>query len=155
MNTENDFEKMLEAIRDGFQKEIPFHRDLGIKIEKFSTDEVCIRVDMKEELVGNVFQEILHGGVIAALLDIVGGVMSAVSIVEGMKGSSLDDIANRLLKVSTIDMRTDYIKPGKGKYFLAKGKMLRTGKIVAVARMELHNDEGVLIAVGTGTYKVG
>jgi acyl-coenzyme A thioesterase PaaI-like protein len=32
---------------------------------------------------------------------------------------------------------------------------MRTGKKVAVTRMELHNEEGVLIAVGTGTYLVG
>jgi acyl-coenzyme A thioesterase PaaI-like protein len=32
---------------------------------------------------------------------------------------------------------------------------MRTGRKVAVTRMELHNDEGVLVAVGTGTYIVG
>jgi acyl-coenzyme A thioesterase PaaI-like protein len=32
---------------------------------------------------------------------------------------------------------------------------MRTGKKVAVTRMELHNDEDLLIAVGTGTYIVG
>ena len=33
--------------------------------------------------------------------------------------------------------------------------IMRTGKKVAVTRMELHNDEDLLIAVGTGTYIVG
>jgi acyl-coenzyme A thioesterase PaaI-like protein len=32
---------------------------------------------------------------------------------------------------------------------------MRTGRKVAVTRMELHNDESVLVAVGTGTYIVG
>jgi acyl-coenzyme A thioesterase PaaI-like protein len=32
---------------------------------------------------------------------------------------------------------------------------MRTGRKVAVTRMELHNDERVLVAVGTGTYIVG
>lgn len=32
---------------------------------------------------------------------------------------------------------------------------MRTGNKVAVTRMELNNDSGVLIAVGTGTYLVG
>jgi acyl-coenzyme A thioesterase PaaI-like protein len=32
---------------------------------------------------------------------------------------------------------------------------MRTGRKVAVTRMELHDDECVLVAVGTGTYIVG
>jgi acyl-coenzyme A thioesterase PaaI-like protein len=32
---------------------------------------------------------------------------------------------------------------------------MRTGRKVAVTRMELKNDENVLIAVGTGAYIVG
>ena len=55
-------------------------------------------------------------------------------------------------KMSTIDLRIDYLRPGRGKAFIADGKILRIGNKVAVTRMELHNDEGKLIAVGTGTY---
>ena len=33
--------------------------------------------------------------------------------------------------------------------------VLRTGNKVAVTRMELRNDEDVLLAVGTGTYLIG
>jgi acyl-coenzyme A thioesterase PaaI-like protein len=33
--------------------------------------------------------------------------------------------------------------------------VLRTGSRVAVTRKEFHNDEGTLIAAGTGTYIVG
>jgi len=32
---------------------------------------------------------------------------------------------------------------------------MRAGRRVSVTRMELHNDQDVLIAVGTGTYIVG
>jgi acyl-coenzyme A thioesterase PaaI-like protein len=34
------------------------------------------------------------------------------------------------------------------------GSILRDGKKVVVTRMELQNEEGVLIATGTGTYIV-
>jgi acyl-coenzyme A thioesterase PaaI-like protein len=37
---------------------------------------------------------------------------------------------------------------------VAGGYILRLGNRVAVTRMELHNDEGSLIAVGTGAYLV-
>ena len=55
-------------------------------------------------------------------------------------------------KMSTIDLSIDYLRPGRGKSIIADGKILRIGNKVAVTRMELHNDEGKLIAVGTGTY---
>jgi len=51
-------------------------------------------------------------------------------------------------------MRVDYLRPGLGQWFEAKGYILRTGNKVAVTRMELHNDTGELIAIGTGAYTV-
>jgi acyl-coenzyme A thioesterase PaaI-like protein len=38
---------------------------------------------------------------------------------------------------------------------MTRGVVLRTGSKVAVTRMEMHNDQKTLIAVGTGTYIVG
>ena len=57
--------------------------------------------------------------------------------------------------MGTIDMRIDYIRPGRGTHFLATGHILRLGHSVAVTRTEFVNNEGVLIAVGTSTYSVG
>ena len=52
-------------------------------------------------------------------------------------------------------MRIDYLRPGVGEWFDASATVLRTGSRVAATRMEFHNDEGTLVAVGTGTYMVG
>jgi uncharacterized protein (TIGR00369 family) len=60
-----------------------------------------------------------------------------------------------LTKIGTIDLRIDYLRPGKGNYFVATGAIMRAGRRVSVTRMELYNDQNVLIAVGTGTYIVG
>jgi uncharacterized protein (TIGR00369 family) len=63
-------------------------------------------------------------------------------------------MAERFAKIGTIDMRIDYLRPGLGDYFIATGYVLRAGNKVAVTRMELHNHERQLIAVGTGAYVV-
>ena len=47
-----------------------------------------------------------------------------------------------------------HLRPGVGDHFIATGYALRTGNKVAVTRMELHNNERQLIAVGTGAYVV-
>ena len=37
----------------------------------------------------------------------------------------------------------------------ASGRIMRSGRRVAVVRMEMHNQDALLVAVGTGTYMVG
>ena len=64
-------------------------------------------------------------------------------------------LAAKLGKMSTIDMRTDYLRPGRGQEFSATAQVIRSGNKVCVCRMELHNEAGVHIALGTGTYLVG
>jgi uncharacterized protein (TIGR00369 family) len=58
-------------------------------------------------------------------------------------------------RVGTIDLRVDYLRPGRGDDFLATSEIMRSGNKVAVARMELYNNRDMLIAVGTGTYLIG
>jgi uncharacterized protein (TIGR00369 family) len=72
-----------------------------------------------------------------------------------MAGRSKEEIIRRLLDVGTIDLRVDYLRPGKGDSFTATGAVMRMGYKVAVVRTELHNDRDVLIAAGTGTYIIG
>lgn len=67
----------------------------------------------------------------------------------------MEEIAKRLFNVSTIDLRVDFLRPGRGEHFVASGSIMRTGKKVGVIRTQFHNDKEVLIAVGTGTYIVG
>jgi uncharacterized protein (TIGR00369 family) len=61
----------------------------------------------------------------------------------------------RLAKLGTIDLRVDYLRPGRGQAFTATAVLLRSGNKVAVVRTELHSDDGTLVAVGTGTYLCG
>ena len=72
-----------------------------------------------------------------------------------MKDKPTEEIAKRIMKTGTIDLRVDYLRPGRGKFFRATSSIMRAGNRVAVTRMELHNDKDLLIAVGTGTYIVG
>ena len=77
-----------------------------------------------------------------------------LSVLKTMQGQSVQAMAERFAKIGTIDMRIDYLRPGVGDHFIATGYVLRTGNKVAVTRMELHNNERQLIAVGTGAYVV-
>ena len=56
--------------------------------------------------------------------------------------------------IGTIDLRVDYLRPGRGKYFVAAGRVVRLGGRIAVAHMELVNDTGEQIATGSAAYIV-
>ncbi|WP_313088678.1 thioesterase family protein [Pseudomonas sp.] len=143
-----------QAVRQLFER-IPFNEYLGIELDEVSHQRVVMHLPMKHELVGNFFHGILHGGVIASLLDVVGGAMAMIGAFEKHQHLSAEERALRLSRLGTIDLRIDYLRPGRGKRFSASATLLRSGNKVAVVRSELHNEEGVLVAVGTGTYLCG
>lgn len=151
--TQSSPHQLLTVVKAIFEQ-IPFNNYLGMKIESLDMDGICMRIDMREELVGNFMQGILHGGVISSVLDVLGGMTAFMTLLKKMEDVPDQEKVQRLAEFGTIDLRIDFLRPGRGKYFRATGSVLRTGNKVAVTRMELHNDEQILIAVGTGTYVV-
>ena len=136
--------------------QVPFNNLLGIYITKFDHQEAEIRFKWQDKLVGNHVQNILHGGVTATALDFAGGVVAAANIIEQL-GDEIDmaKLQHSLSKLGTIDLRTDFLRPGRGEEFITSARIIRSGSKVAVARMEMHNEKGEHLAFGTGTYMVG
>lgn len=146
-------EQRLERLRELFHNMedlIPFNRYLGLHAESIDADGTVVHLDMRDELIGNFEHGVLHGGVISATLDVVGGMAAMVAAV--LREESIEDSIQKLRPTSTIDLRVDYLRPGAGEKFTARGYALRAGSRVAVTRMEFHNEKGNLLAVGTGTY---
>lgn len=140
--------QLREQLRQNFNA-CPFTALIGLEVTDIADGEVRARFSMKPELVGNVSQGILHGGVIASVIDTVGGAMGMVAAWPMIER---DERVVRIARFGTLDMRVDYLRPGRGAWFEAKATVMRAGKKVCVTRMELHNDQGELIAMGTGTY---
>ena len=126
-----------------------------MKIDNFDLENIKMRFEIPPELVGNFLRGNLHGGLISRVHDVTGGMLAWTGIMKKMEGSTFEEITERFAKIGTIDLRVDYLRPGLGKYFVATGSTLRAGNKLSAIRMELHNDEGLLIAVGTGIYVVG
>ncbi|WP_312723273.1 thioesterase family protein [Stutzerimonas kunmingensis] len=146
--------EQAQAVRQMFER-IPFNQALGIELDEVSTSQVVMHLPMKPELVGNFVHGILHGGVIASLLDVAGGAMAMLGAFDKHRHLTTQERAAWLSRLGTIDLRIDYLRPGRGTRFSASAMLLRSGNKVAVVRSELHNELGTLIAVGTGTYLCG
>ena len=143
----------IEAkLRQVFEEAVAFNRVLGLKVESIDVDAPKLRFDMTPELIGNPRRQILHGGVIAAVLDVAAGL--AIHLAVG-KNRTEEPQDNQFPSIGTIDLRVDYLRPGRGKYFIATGRIVRLGNRVAVAHMELVNDASELIATGGAAYMVG
>jgi uncharacterized protein (TIGR00369 family) len=145
----------LQSALHGFFERIPFNKMLGIELGEMSAQKVLMYLPMKPELIGNFVHGILHGGVISSLLDVAGGAMALIGAFERHKHLSAHERMDKLSKLGTIDLRIDYLRPGRGQRFTAHAVLLRSGNKVAVVRTELHADDGTLVAVGTGTYLCG
>ena len=137
-------------MRKVMEEHIAFNKHLGLKVESFDIEAPKLRFDMRPELVGNPARQILHGGVISATLDVAGGFAIMLQLAAEMSG-----IPTSFPKMGTIDLRVDYLRPGRGRHFVATARIVRKGSRIAVTHMELVNDAGELIATGSAAYAVG
>jgi len=143
---------IFETIKDQYINRVPFHKLLGLKMSKFDFETAEMTLSWDDKLVGNVVQGSLHGGVTATLLDSIGGLVAIGNFLTREKGQPPEYLKKRISRMGTIDLRIDYLLPGKGEVFTATARVIRGGQRVTVCRMEMHNDQNKCIALGTGTY---
>jgi uncharacterized protein (TIGR00369 family) len=148
-------EAMFQELSDYWNNNMPFNQLLGLKITQFNAQNSEVRFVWQDTLIGNPMQKILHGGVTASALDLAGGTVAAANIIEQLTNMTPETLKQSLSKLGTIDLRTDFLRPGRGEEFIVTARIIRSGSKVAVARMEMHNELGEHIAFGTGTYMVG
>jgi uncharacterized protein (TIGR00369 family) len=146
-----DLERAVHLI---FEEKVPFNHLLGIKVREIDDESVRVGFEMRDDFVGHFVHRVLHGGVTASVLDVTGGLAAFVGTLNKVRHLPFDEQVQRFNSLGTIDLRIDYLRPGRGRWFIATGYILRIGTKVAVTRMELHNDDNNLIAVGTGAYTV-
>jgi len=81
----------------------------------------------------------IHGGVLATMLDNAGWFTVA---------PHFD------CWIATVEFQVRLLEPVKNVHLQAKGKIIRLGKTVSVAEMEIRDPTAKLIATGSGTFAV-
>lgn len=134
---------ILEQVRQFMAEGIPFNRFLGLRVDELGDGHARLSVPFRPEFIGDPVRPALHGGVISALIDTCGG--AAVWTTCGAHD-----------RVSTIDLRVDYLLPGRGETLVAEGRVIRAGNRVAVVAIRaFHPSEpGATVADGKGVYNV-
>jgi uncharacterized protein (TIGR00369 family) len=137
-----------------FEQHIRFNQVLGLKFIGHGDNGPALRFDMRPELVGHHLYGRLHGGVISATLDAMGGLALMWAIAEKHADEATAQVLQRYAKLGTIDLRVDYLRPGLGKHFIASAEVMRLGGRVGTTQMRLVNDDGTLIATAAAAYIV-
>ncbi|RZU01022.1 thioesterase family protein [Rivibacter subsaxonicus] len=155
MGADTAFEpEFIARLKLLFEERIVFNRVLGLKIESIEPQLVRARIEMRPELVGHFAHQRLHGGVISATLDAMGGLAVMAAIGARHLDEPVEQRLHRFAKLGTIDLRIDYLRPGHGPHFTAQAEVLRLGSRVASTRMEFHDAEGQRLSTGAGVYIV-
>ncbi|WP_309246701.1 thioesterase family protein [Ramlibacter montanisoli] len=149
MEFEDEF---IAGLRDIFENRIVFNSVLGLKIVEMRPDKVIGRIAMRPELVGHYSFNRLHGGVVSAGLDAMGGLAVMAAIGARHMDEAPAQRLHRFGKLGTIDLRIDYLRPAIGESFELRAEVLRLGSRVASTRMEFLGAEGKLLSSGAGAY---
>lgn len=137
-----------------FEELIVFNRTLGLQVTKVAPAHASARVEMRPELIGHFTHSRLHGGVISATLDAMGGLAVMTAIGARHMNEAIDARMARFGKLGTIDLRVDYLRPGIGTHFTAHAEVMRLGSRVASTRMQFLDAEGGLLSIGSAAYIV-
>ena len=147
-------DEFIEGLREMWEQKMVFNQMLGLRLISLAPDLVTARIDMRPELVGQYNYNRIHGGVISAGLDAMGGLAVMAAIGARHMDETPTQRLNRFMKLSTIDLRVDYLRPGIGETFELRAEVLRLGSRVASTRMEFLGADGKLLSSGAAAYIV-
>jgi len=154
-SAEIEFEQEFVAgLTKVFEEMIVFNQVLGLKITSLQPTQVRARIDMKPDLIGHFSFNRIHGGVISAGLDAMGGLAVMAAIGARHMDETPTQRLQRFSKLGTIDLRIDYLRPGIGEYFELRAEVMRLGSRVASTRMEFLGADGKLLSTGSAAYIV-
>lgn len=133
----------LEELRRAFEQDVAFNAFMGLRVQHLERGRMDAELRYREEFLGDPTRPALHGGVLSMLADTVGG--GAVF--------TLTDPGDR---VATIDLRVDYLRPGRAEAIHAQGVVIRVGNRVGVSAITLTHPStpDAPIAVAKGVYTI-
>jgi uncharacterized protein (TIGR00369 family) len=115
-------ERLTEALA-----RVPYATFLGVRAE-LKGDELTLVLPYSEHLVGNPVLPALHGGVVAALLELTAITQLAIT-------------SNSARFPKTIDVGFDYLRSGKPVDTFARAKVIKIGRRIANVQAEAWQRE--------------
>jgi len=137
-------EERLALFQKWFCDNIPHNKALGLTVVSAARGAASMRLEWREELIGNPETRVLAGGPLTAMLDSCCGMSVATMLKEPMP-------------FATLDLRIDYARPATpGQAVIAEAECYRMTRSVAFTRaLAHHGDPKAPIAAAAGTFMLG
>lgn len=130
MNLSDDEKEMMRKVTE----EPGFFKHNNFSFVDIKDDYAELRADLDENSM-NPFN-IAHGGLIFGLGDMTMGVA----------------VATCGRHAVTLNANINYLRPGVGKYLIAKARVIKRGKTTSYLKCDIYNDKDVLVAVMDSNY---
>ena len=143
-NPFKDPDQRIVLFQSLFSDTIPHNKALGLKVVAVRRGFASMRLEWREELVGNPETGVLAGGPLTAMLD-------------GCCGMSVATMLKEPKPFATLDLRIDYARPATpGQAVIAEAECYRITNSVAFTRAFAHHgDAAAPIAAAAGTFMLG
>ena len=129
-------------LKNDIENQMPANKLLGLEILELKEGFTKIHIPFKEEFIGDFIQKRWHGGIQASIADTAGGIAAMTTM------TSMTD------KVSTIDMRVDYLHGSQPKDFYAEAEIIKSGKRIVKVDIKLYHEIENIIAVARCVFSV-
>lgn len=125
-----------QRILDAFAA-VPFAHMLGIELESVERGEAVVRLKIRDELRQN--HGIIHGGVTASLIDTAAAFVILTQLEEGQT-------------TTTVDLTIHYLRPLVQGAATARARIVRGGRRIIIAAVDVYDDANILAATALTTY---
>lgn len=129
---------MLETLQDlrELYEQSPFFQHIGFEFVQLEEGNVTVKLDVHEAVLNTM--RILHGGIYATMIDNIIGIT-----VRSVTKSPL----------VTVQLNVHYLAPVKKGTIYSTGKIDRLGHRIVTGEGEITDENGNLLAKGSGTFK--
>lgn len=140
-----------DSALEGLKARVPYAAYLGIKFERRG-DELTATMPFRADLLGNPMLPALHGGAIAAFLEVTAQVALSWSVIWPVmeEGGTVDTLP---VLPKTIDITVDYLRSGKPRDIYARAKITRAGRRLSSFQVDAWQDNHARpVAMATGHF---
>ena len=124
----------IQEVLNKMETEEGFFHHNNYHIVETNDDSIVIKVDLDSNSMNPY--GMVHGGLIFGLGDTVMGMIAAK---DGKRAV-------------TSNANISFLLPGNGKYLIAKGELIRSGKTTCTTRANIYDENEKLIAILSATY---
>ncbi len=118
----------------------PFLELLGTKVEEWSDGNVRVGLVLRPELLNR--SGVVHGGVLATLLDHVGRLSGLNCTVPGNRRYGM-----------TLSLTTNFLKQSQSGKLMTVGRRISSGRKIFYARSDVLTEAGEILATGSSVHR--